>query len=418
MVEQDKLGGMEVTSRERVRATLNHQEPDKLAIDFGAHRSSGISAIAYNHLKEYLGYRPETTKLYDLMQQLAIPEPFILERFGGDIVQVQRIAPAYGVKIDRWKMGELPDGSPCQVPYDFNPVIDERGNYLIKDPKTGIAYGIRPPKSYYYDSARYYLKDVDTIEELDKVMELPEVTDEELDFLETQAIDLYYNTDKALQVHVGSAVFEQGQQDFGFENWYCYLLEEQELVHHWASKMTEAYLKCLDRILGRIGKYVDIVLFGGDDLGNQIQPQLSVPLYREMIKPYHKELYGFVRKNYPNVKVGLHSCGSIIDLLPDLIDAGLQVLNPVQISAVGMDPVKLKKEFGKDLVFWGGGADMQQFIAKTDSMDAIYEHVQRNIEIFAPGGGFIFNQCHNILADVPPEKVITIYQAALDYRSK
>ena len=135
-----------------------------------------------------------------------------------------------------------------------------------------------------------------------------------------------------------------------------------------------------------------------------------------MIKPYHKKIFRFVRDNYPGVKVALHSCGAIYDLIPDLIEAGVQVLNPVQISARGMDPVRLKREFGKDLVFWGGGADMQQFVAGTSRTEDIYRHSSELIEIFNKDGGFIFNQCHNILDEVSPEKILAIYQAALDYR--
>ena len=190
------------------------------------------------------------------------------------------------------------------------------------------------------------------------------------------------------------------------------------MIHYWADKLTDAYCVMLDRILGRIGKYLDIAMFGGDDLGTQQSTQMSVEMYREMIKPYQKKVYQFVQKNYPNVKVGLHCCGAIKSLIPDLIDAGVQVLNPIQISAKGMDPQELKERFGKDLVFLGGGADMQGFVNHTDDTQAIYEHVRKLLDIFAPEGNYIFSQVHNILDNVSPEKVIAIYQAALDYRKE
>ena len=138
-------------------------------------------------------------------------------------------------------------------------------------------------------------------------------------------------------------------------------------------------------------------------------------MYREMIKPYHKKIYSYVRENFPKVKVFLHSCGAIHDLIPDLIDAGVQILNPIQISANGMDPKRLKEEFGKDLVFWGGGANMQTFV-QTASVEQIRAHVQELIETFAPGGGYVFTQVHNIQADVAPEKVLAIYETAAKYR--
>jgi uroporphyrinogen decarboxylase len=407
-----------MTSRERIHAALNHKIPDVLPIDFGGNRSSGISAIAYNKLKEHLHLNRETTKLYDIMQQLALPEPEVLDYFGADVIQVQRLKPSFDIRINRWKPGVLPDGSPCQVPYEFNPVKNEKGYELIVDPKTGCALGSRPAGGLYYDSARYYLKEVETIEELDELLELPGITEEELDFLEEQAKQYYYHTDKALLVALGGSIFEQGQQDFGFENFYCHLALNQELIHHWAEKLTEANIGIIDKILSRIGRYVSVGLFGGDDMGTQLNLQISLKMYREMIKPYQSRMYRFVRDKYPDVKVGLHCCGAIFDLIPELIDAGVQVLNPVQISAVGMDPVRLKAEYGKDLVFWGGGADMQRFVAHNSSLDLIYKHTRELIDIFGKDGGFVFAQVHNILADVPPEKVITIYKAALDSRNQ
>lgn len=405
-----------MTSRERIRAAMNHQEPDMLPIDFAGHRSSGISAIAYNKLKEKLGYHPETTKVYDIMQQLAWPEPFMIDRFGGDVVQVLGLKPSFGVKVDRWKSGFLPDGSVCQYPYDFNPVINANGESELFDPETGTLLARMPANGLYYDSVRYYLNGAETIEDLERIMIEPSVSDEALDFLEINAKEMYYNTDKALLVHVDGSVYERGQQDFGYEQFFYLLAAEPEVVCRWGEKLAEANIVCLKRILDRIGKYVDIVMFGGDDLGTQRGLPISLNMYREMIKPVQKKMYRFVRDNYPDVKVGLHSCGSIIEVLPDLIDAGVQVLNPVQISAANMDPATLKREFGKDLTFWGGGADMQQFIASTDSLKEIYDHCRRMIDIFAPGGGYVFTQVHNILTDVSPEKVMTIYQAALDAR--
>lgn len=406
-----------MNSRERVEAVLNHQIPDKLAIDFGSHRSSGIGVAAYNRLKKYLGYSPETTRLYDIMQQLAIPEPFMVDRFGGDILQVFQLKPAYGVRIDRWKCETLPCGDLSMVPYDFNPVQNKDGDYEIRR-DDGVVLAKRPKDGIYYDNMNYFLKGVHDIDELKEKMILPKITEEELDFIEVQAKDLYYNTDKALLAHVTCAMYEEGQQEFGFEDFYYNLAAEPELIHYWADALADAYCEMLDKILDRIGKYIDIAMFGGDDLGTQKTTQISRTMYQEMIKPYHTRIYQFVRKKNPSVKVGLHCCGAIKTLIPDLIEAGVQVLNPVQISATGMDPEELKEKFGKDLVFMGGGADMQGFVNKTENLDEIYSHTRHLINIFAPGGGYIFNQVHNILDNVPPQKVITIYQAALDYRKE
>lgn len=406
-----------MTSRERIQAVLNHQIPDMLPIDFGSHRSSGMGAESYNKLKRHLGYSEETTKLYDLTQQLAFPEDFMINRFGGDILQIKQLKPSYGIRVDRWKCKNLPCGDLSMVPYDFNPVLNEKGDYEIHNSE-GVCIGKRPKDGIYYDNTNYFLRDVETLEELKEKMILPEITEEELDFIEVQAKELYYNTDKALLYHVGCSVFEEGQQEFGFENFYYNLAAEKELVHYWAERLTDAYCVMLDKILDRIGKYLDIAMFGGDDLGTQISTQLSVEMYQEMIKPYHKKIYQFVQKKNPKVKVGLHCCGAIKNLIPDLIDAGVQLLNPVQISAKGMDPAELKEKFGKDIIFWGGGADMQGFVNRIDDPKEVYSHVRKLLETFAPGGNYIFAPVHNILDNVPPEKIIAIYQAALDYRKE
>lgn len=406
-----------MTSRERVRAVLNHEEPDQLVIDFASQRSTGMGAHAYNNLKKHLGYSEETTKVYDLMQNLAIPERFMVDRFGGDLLQVNLLRPSFGIKEDAWKCAQLPTGELSMVPRDFNPVVNAQGDYEIQD-ETGFCLARRPAAGIYYDNVNFFLEGVEDLDELKEKMILPEITDEELDFLETNAKELYYNTDKALICHVGCAVFEAGQQSFGYEDFYYNLAAEPELIHYWAEKLTDAYCVILDRILGRIGKYIEIALFGGDDLGTQESTQMSLQMYREMIKPYHTKLYQFVHKNYPEVKVGLHSCGAIKELIPELIEAGVDVLNPVQVSAKGMDPRELKERFGKDLVFWGGGADMQGVVNAAKTPEEVYHHVKELLEIFAPGGGYIFAQIHNILDNIEPEKVIAIFQAAMDYRDE
>ena len=406
-----------MTSKERIRAVLNHEMPDTLPIDFAGHRSSGISAIAYNRLKAYLGQDQRTTKLYDVMQQLAIPEEDTLNRFGADVVQIFQLYPAFGARIDSWKEGTLQDGTPCLLPGNLNPVVNEKGDFDLYNAR-GTLIARQPKGGLYYDNMNYFLKDVEDIGELKKRMIRPSISEEELDFLEKQAIWHHEHGDRATILHVGCAVYEEGQQEFGFENFYYLLAAEPELVHCWAENLVAGYMDILDRILGRIGKYLDIALFGGDDLGSQVAPQISTKMYREMIKPYHSMMYKFVRKKSPNTAVALHSCGSIAPLLPELIDAGLEVINPIQISAKDMDAKTLKREFGKDLVFWGGGADMQGFVNSHDDPKDIYRHARELIDIFAPDGNYVFTQIHNILANVPPEKILAIYQAALDYREE
>lgn len=402
-----------MNSRERIIETLNHSEPDMLAIDFGAMRSTGISAIAYNTLKEYLGIQGGVTKLYDVFQQLAEPEMEIVNRFGGDVVQLHRHAPSFGIINDSWKPGKLPDGSDCLVPARYNPIMNAKGDLEILD--GDIVFAKMPKGGLYFDQIYHPYENVETFDDIDKIP-ISEISDDELKYLETEAKRLYENTDKAILGAFGGNILEAGQICWGYEKFFIDLAINPNLVHYWLSKLTDAYLRDLEKYLNAVGKYINVIQFG-DDLGTQEAPQISRNMYNAIIKPYHKKQYEYVRNHFPNVKVFLHSCGAIFDLIPELIDAGVEVLNPVQISAKGMNPEKLKSEFGKHISFWGGGANMQ-YTVRTGDIEQIKAEVKELIEIFSPGGGFVFNQVHNIQANVPPEKIIAIYETALSFRRK
>lgn len=403
---------MEMTSRERILTALRHEEPELLPIDFGGMRSTGINALAYQKLKKYLGINiDQPLKLYDVFQQLAEPELEIVKRLGGDVVQAHRYCPAFGLKIDAWKPGKLQDGSDCLVPINYNPVKNERGELEIRDGKTVIAK--MPVNGLYFDQVYHPYENVETFADIDRIP-ITEVTDEELQFLGKEVKILYENTDKAILFAFGGNIFEAGQINWGYEKFFIDLSLNPDLVHYYFQKITDAYMRDLEKIMPVIGKYIHLIQFG-DDLGTQEALQISPKMYREMIQPYHARQYQYIRNNYPNVKVFLHSCGAIYDLLPDLIDAGIEVLNPVQISAKGMDPVKLKKEYGKRITFWGGGANMQ-YTVPGGTIEHIKKEVKELISIFAPGGGYVFNQVHNIQANISPEKILAIYDTALESR--
>jgi uroporphyrinogen decarboxylase len=187
---------------------------------------------------------------------------------------------------------------------------------------------------------------------------------------------------------------------------------EPKLAHALAQKLADHAVANLERYLDAVGDYIQIIQMG-DDLGTQRGPQMSPAMYWEFIKPRHRQIYQYV-KAHSNLYVFLHSCGSIYALIPYLIEAGVDILNPVQISAVAMDPTRLKREFGRDLVFWGGGADTQHVLPDAKP-EEVRQHVRELIEIFAPGGGFVFCQVHNIQANVPPANVVAMFEAALEF---
>lgn len=401
------------TPRQRILAAIAHQEPDILPIDFGAMRSTGINAIAYRNLRAHLGLTGGAVRLYDIFQQLAEPEEAVVRRLGGDVVQLHRLAPSFGIPIDAWKEGTLADGSPALVPAGLTPEILPNGDRLIRDGDKIIA--TMPVGNHYYNPVFHPFAHCETEADVDAVA-IPEITDRELDFLKTNAKRLFEETDYAILGAFGGNILEAGQMDFGYGKFMFLLAANPALVQHYFERITAAYLRDLEKYLGAVGRYIQIIQVG-DDLGTQQGMQMSLPMYRELIKPYHARIYQYVRERHPGVAVFLHCCGAVRELIPDLIEAGVQILNPVQISAAGMDPARLKREFGKEITFWGGGANMQ-YTVPSGSLDQIRREVRELIEIFAPGGGFVFTQVHNIQAHIEPEKVLAIYDTALEYRTR
>lgn len=397
-----------MTSRERVRKLFSRQPTDGLVIDFGGMSSDGISAIAYAKLVRALGLPERPVRVYDIFQQIAAPDPDVIEAMGGDFVQAFRMRLRFGISCRQWKPDTLADGTPCLVPYELEPVVEKDGSRNIY--VGGVKFARMPKGGFYYDQLAHPLADCSDPEDLEDYHPY-RMTDDEIGYIADEVDELYAHTDKAIVFGFGGSVFEQGQRDFNFENFYCNIVSEKELMHAYFRKTVDAYLYNLQQLLPRIGGKIDVVQFF-DDLGTQSSLQISPELYREMIKPYQKELYACIHRTCPHVKVLLHSCGAIFEAIPDLIDAGVDCLNPVQISANGMDPRRLKETYGGDLIFWGGGADLQNFVQKTDDIRAIRDHVEKLIEIFSPGGGFVFSQIHNFQYDVPMEKILAIYEVA------
>jgi uroporphyrinogen decarboxylase len=223
------------------------------------------------------------------------------------------------------------------------------------------------------------------------------------------AAALRARTDRAIIGLFGGNLLELGQFLYRNDNFLAMLAGEPREAHEFLDRAVETHLRNLERFLGAVGPYIDVILFG-DDLGMQRGPQMSPKMYREFFKPRHGAMWKRA-KQLADVKVMLHCCGGVRELLPDLIDAGLDAINPVQISCKGMDAQELKAEFGKEMVFWGGGCETQTTLAVA-TPKAVKEHVRRQVEIFSPGGGFVFQQVHNILANVPPENIVAMYAAA------
>lgn len=396
--------------RQRVLTTLCHQEPDRVPIDIGGMRSTGIHVLAYRDLRNYLGMDTDKIKLYDVFQQLARIEPDILEYFDADVVPVNRLAPAFGIEIKNWKKGELPDGSPALVPQGFDPVYED-GVYKIKDGQ-GHTIASRSEGSLYYDQAGVYhpLADVSTTGELKDNYQWSEISSEEQEYLKTRASHFREETDYAIMAEFGGSLYEEGQTLRGYKQWYMDLAGNKDLVEYLLDMLVENHLRNLEAFIDVLEDKIDIIQFGGEDLGMQDGPQISPRTYDDLFKERHERMWSYVKEN-TDWSIFLHSCGSIYELLPSLIDAGLDIINPVHINAEDMEPGRLKDEFGDQLTFWGGGCDTQRVLPQ-GSVEEVRQEVRKNISTFAPGGGFVFTPVHNIQPDVEPEKIEALYRTA------
>ena len=398
-----------MTSRERVLKAIRHEEADRVPIDFGAMRSTGIMAVGYNKLKEHLGITGGETRVYDTMQQLAEIEMPILERFHVDVVDVVNTLGRYP---QNWKPWILPDGSSAFIPTSFNPESDGEGGFIARDASGKVTF--RAPKGcLYFQSVDHPLAHMTDISEIQD-WQAPRMSDAYFESMRDRAKWLYENTNFAILIGFGGNILEAGQGMRGWDQFMVDMAIDPEFTHAMLDKLTEAHLDNAAKLIEAVGDYVQVIQMG-DDLGTQAATQVSVPMYREFVHPYHKKIYQYVRE-HSNIHVFLHSCGSIYDFIPDLIDEGVEILNPVQTSAAKMDPKNLKKEFGDKLTFWGGACDTQAILPNATPAE-IREHVKERMEIFKPGGGFIFNQIHNVQSNVPPENVVAMLDAAYEFGS-
>ena len=411
-----------MNSRERVLAAINHQEPDGLPLDLGATPSSGISAIAYHNLLQHIGVdRP--TLVYDVVQQLAQPDATILDRFHVDAIDIGR---AFNDQPGDWADFTLPDGPTVKFPAWFKPVQQAEGAWDAYA-ADGTRIATMPLGANFFDQTCFPYVDgyPDDYRDLDTAMghvlwsglvHSPWDHASEPDFwadLRTRALHLRATSDRALMIVVGCNLFEWGTFLRRIDNFLADLVTTPAAVEGLLDALMERHMATLENVCKAVGDVADIVRFG-DDLGTDHGPFMSPKTYRALIKPRQRILTDYV-KQHSQMHTFLHSCGSIYKLLPDLIDAGFEIINPVQISSRDMEPEKLKREFGKDVTFWGGGCDTRHVLNRGTPAE-VKEHTRRNIETFAPGGGFVFNTVHNILPDVPPANILALYEAVDEYR--
>ncbi len=407
-----------MTSRERILATLAHREPDRVPVDLGATPSSGISALAYGNLKRHLGLTGGQTRVYDVVQQLAEPEEEVLDRFQIDTIDVGR---TFNVRAEDWRPVTLFDGSPAAYPRWFQPEPTAAGGWCARAPD-GVEIAIQLKDMNFFDQTCYpwiddYPADMHGLPAAMAKVHWAALAHSPWDHasapdfwtqLRAKTLALRQQSDRALMVVVGCNLFEWGTFLRRIDNFLMDLIAEPAHVERLLDALMAIHLSTLDKVCHAVGDVVDLCRFG-DDLGTDTGPFMSPALYRRFFRPRHALLCDYVHR-HSQMKTFLHSCGSIHALLPDLIAAGFEVINPVQTGCRNMEPARLKREFGRDLTFWGGGADTRA-VLNHGTPAAVRRDVLDRLAIFAPGGGYVFNPIHNILPDVPPQNIVAMFDA-------
>jgi uroporphyrinogen decarboxylase len=380
--------------------------------------------MAYNNLKAALGIKGGHTRIYDVVQQLAQPEEAVLDALGVDVIDIGR---AFNVADKDWYDITLADGSTAQYPTWFRPILRSDGSHEVE--QDGLIIARMPHQGAFYDQMHFPYLDGYPSDYADLPAAMRTVLWQALAHspwdhaadatfwtdLRAKALHLRATTDKALMIVCGCNLFEWGTFLRRMDNFMMDLLCEPEEVERLVEALMEIHLRGLAKVCTAVGDVVDILRFG-DDLGMISGPLMSPEVYRTLFKRHHTRLNEYVH-THSWMKTFLHSCGSISRLLPDLIDAGYDIINPVQTNCVEMDPATLKREFGGDITFWGGGCDTAAVLNKA-TPDEVRRHVLERCAIFAPKGGFVFNSIHNILPEVPPQNIIAMFKAVHEFNGR
>ena len=420
-----------MTSRQRLQAALEHRPVDKLCVDFGAGGQTGIGCCAVHRLRaSILGKSDHKVKVSEPYQMLGEIDEELRKALELDVVGVHPPCDMFGLRQENWKSFTMPvDGTEVLVPGQFNYTTNGDGSLMMHPGgDTSVPPSAKMPKdSYFWDAVnRQQPLDESKLDPMDNCEEFGIMSVADVDYFK-QKVDWYYeNTDAGIYLTFPGIAFgdialvpatwmkhTKGIRDV--EEWYISTAMRFDYVYKVFQKQCEIGLKNIEKLAPVLGDKVQVVFVSGTDFGTQRGPFISPQAYRDLYKPFQKAINDKIHE-LTNWKIFIHSCGGIYPLIPDMIEAGFDVLNPVQCSAEGMDPNTLKNEFGNDLVFWGGGVDTQKTLP-FGTADEVYREVRERIEIFCANSGFVFNSIHNIQSNVPTKNILAMFEAINDART-
>jgi len=419
-----------MNARERIRTALAHQEPDRVPLDLGSSPTTGMHVSSVYLLRQALHLDPPGTpvKVTEPYQMLGEIAPDLMDALGVDVVGLGNPNTMFGFPLGGWKPWTFFDGTPVLVPGDFNTQPEPNGDILMypEGDTTAQPSGRMPYGGFYFDAiVRQPAFDENNLDPADNCEEFQPVSEADLVFYEKEAERLFTQTDRAILANFGGTGFgdialvpavqlknPRGIRDM--EEWYMSTVMRRDYIWAIFEKQCEIGLENLKRIYERVGDKVSVVYISGADFGAQNGPFISPKAYRDLYQPFHKIINNWVHEN-TSWKTFIHSCGSVVKLIPDFIESGFDALNPVQTSAVGMEAEGLAERFGDRVTFWGGGVDTQQVLPFGTPAE-IKAQVRERMRIFGRGGGFVFNPIHNVQAQVPVENLLALYEAVAEYR--
>lgn len=412
------------TGRERLQTTLNHRQPDRVCVDFGATPVTGIHAAALTRLRRaVLGdadYRVKVTEPYQMLGEI---DDSLRDALGIDVVGIPPRKSMFATEQKDWKPFTFDDGTEVLVPGAFVVTRDANGDALIyPEGDTSVPPSARMPKGgYFFDSVvRQKPIDDDRLDPADNCEEFGLLSEADLAYYRDRRAWLDRHDDCGAILNMPGTAFgdialvpapflkdPKGIRDV--EEWYVSTILRKDYVREVFERQCRIAERNVQTLIDLFGDRVQAVMTTGTDFGTQRGPFISCDAYRELFKPFHARINRLMHEK-AGWKTFIHSCGSVYALLPDFIEAGFDILNPVQCSAADMEPARLKDRFGKDLVFWGGGVNTQETIA-FGTPDQVYAEVSERIAIFNDGGGFVFNSIHNIQANTPTENILAMFEA-------
>ncbi len=365
------------------------------------------------------------TLIYDVVQQLAQPDDAVLDAFGVDVVDIGR---TFNSAPEDWYPVAMCNGAQAFYPQWYRPMRRPDGSWATYD-EHGRVLSVMPVGATFFDQAYFPYADgypsdySDLGDRMNKVMWSRHVHSPwdhagDPDFykkLRENTLKLRNETDRALMLVCGCNLFEWGSFLRRLDNWLMDLVCEADNVERLLDKLLERHLETLEKVCAAVGDLVDVIRLG-DDLGMTSGPFMSPDMYRQFFKPRHRQICEYIR-SHSNMHVFLHSCGAISQLMPDLIDAGIEIFNPVQTNCRGMGFRDLKKEFGSSCTFWGAGIENVGML-NAGTPEQVRMQVLERLEVLSEGSGYVFNTIHNIMPDVPPQNIIAMFDAVKEFNDR